>query len=220
MINLKYCSRKNYCLAAAVIVIYCTITILLGGDCMKHQIKRGQFSLPWGQVEKIINNAVNIRDRILLQTMAYSGCRRAEICQLLINDIDPAGFVSVIGKGKRRIIPVPNRIIQDLQFWIGNRRAGYVFPGRQAGKPLDPSQVNRALLKAARAAKIKNPDDRMKNINPHLLRHSLAHKLKAQNIRLDIIQNILGHANYSTTANIYGLPGLDEITAAYHAVMS
>lgn len=219
MVKVKRSSGFFNCIGIITILFYCTFTIIESWYCMEHQIKRGQFSLTWNQVEKIIQNAASIRDRILIQTMSYTGARRAEICGLLINDILPDNKIRLIGKGKIRIVPVPSRIIQDLNFFIGRRRSGFVFQGQQAGRPLDGSQINRALIKAASAARIKNPDDRMRNINPHLLRHSLAHRLKAKNVRLDIIQNILGHANFKTTADIYGLPGMDEISSAYNSVM-
>ncbi|MFX0139898.1 MAG: tyrosine-type recombinase/integrase, partial [Candidatus Hodarchaeota archaeon] len=60
-------------------------------------------------------------------------------------------------------------------------------------------------------AGIKNPNPRLKHINPHIFRHSIARYLKNKGFSVEWIQNFLGHASYKTTMDMYGTLSIDEM---------
>ena len=71
-----------------------------------------------------------------------------------------------------------------------------IFPN-EWGKPLDPARVNRALKKSLAQASIK------RHIRVHDLRHTAASLALLKGISGKVVQEMLGHSNYSTTMDIY-----------------
>ena len=61
-----------------------------------------------------------------------------------------------------------------------------------------------------------NPNPRYKNINPHLLRHSLARNWKRHGGSIESLQKLLGHERIATTLELYGTESLVEIEHNYH----
>lgn len=60
-------------------------------------------------------------------------------------------------------------------------------------------------------AHLKNPIPELKNINPHILRHSCARILKDRGLSLEVIQKVLGHLSYRTTMDLYGTKSIGEM---------
>lgn len=180
----------------------------------KSQIKRGQFSLKPLEVSKIINAARNPRDRIIIELLYYCGLRRSEVVAIQPGDLDlKSGRLRVRGKGgKERLVPVPFHVCADIRFYLGSSKRPYLFPAvKKRRAALADVVVNRILAVAARHAGISHPDKRMKAVNPHLLRHSAARRLKAAGVPLEAVGAFLGHEHLSMTADIYGLMSADEV---------
>ena len=183
---------------------------------MKHQLKAGQYTLKPAEIEKLINAAGSLRDRIIIKLLARAGLRRDEAASIDIRDIDfDRRRLEVIGKGfKGRTIPLGADILQDITFYMGSRRSGPLFPkvrkdGKQAN--LANYHLNHIVARAGVRAGLIHPNKRMKNINPHCLRHSFARVLKDRGLSLEVIQNLLGHNSYKTTMDTYGLLSIDDI---------
>jgi len=142
----------------------------------------------------------NIRDYAILRTLAYTGVRVSELCNLEIEDIDFAeGLIRVrSGKGdKDRIVVLEEKTAEALKTYLQERykkncKTKKIFISRK-GSPLSPLSVERIVKKYARKAGIA------KKVTPHVLRHTLATTLLNHGADIRFIQAILGHASISTT---------------------
>ena len=141
-------------------------------------------------------------DDAILELAYASGLRRAELCSLRLEQLHlEAGFINVIGKGnKERVVPVGSKAIGALNRYFSDGRHKLV-------KPHSPANVfltTRGTLFSS-ITMWKRITDRVKsrcmgrNITPHMLRHSFATHLLEHGADLRVIQELLGHANISTT---------------------
>jgi integrase/recombinase XerC len=145
-------------------------------------------------------DALAARDLALMELLYSSGLRLAELTSLRLKDLDLASAsVRVLGKGrKERICPVGSRAIAALRVWLAQRSAlvrlgvDSVFIGRHGG-PLGTRAVQLRVAARARAQGLAQP------VHPHLFRHSFATHLLESSRDLRGVQELLGHANISTT---------------------
>ncbi|MGF1450690.1 MAG: site-specific tyrosine recombinase XerD [Opitutales bacterium] len=162
-----------------------------------------------------------LRDRAMLELMYSSGLRVSELCGLGLTDVDlEAGFVRVFGKGsKERLAPVGSRASAAIARYLEVGRPSLVKP--KTGSALFLSGWGRAISRKtfwvnlrehAKRAGIEQP------VKPHLLRHSFATHMLLGGADLRVVQEILGHADISTT-EIYthaANPDLADEHALYH----
>lgn len=138
---------------------------------------------------------------LMLQTLLETGARSSELVQLRVGDVSLAERVITIraGKGgKRREVPIRRELVQLLHLHIGVRRAGPLFPSRQAGSGRTPyvltrQRVGQIVRDVAKAARIN------KRVYPHLLRHTVATRLLALGMDITDLQRFLGHESITTT---------------------
>jgi len=140
--------------------------------------------------------------RALFLILYHAGMRRNEAFNLKVTDVDMgSGYIRIHGKGdKMRIVPIspPLRIaLEPLltkeareALHKKGRNAALLFPGRSGGKMTD---FRRALWGAMDRAGIT------KRVTPHMLRHSFATHLLEAGTNLRTIQELLGHAEVTTT---------------------
>lgn len=145
------------------------------------------------------------RDRAILETFYATGLRVSELSALTLEEVQfDAGYVRCVGKGdKERVVPIGTRAMDAIRAWLADGRPIYARRARAAGcraiflsrlgQPLDRTVIWRYIKAYARAAGIQ------KRISPHMLRHSFATHLLANGASLRIIQEMLGHADISTT---------------------
>lgn len=138
------------------------------------------------------------RDRAILELLYSSGLRLAELTGLNLLDLDFAqGLVRVLGKGsKERIVPVGRQALLALQDWLDVRGElakdpQAVFVGERGGR-INPSVV-RAQIRQAGNRELGQ------HVHPHMLRHSFATHVLESSRDLRAVQEMLGHANISTT---------------------
>lgn len=144
--------------------------------------------------------ALEARDLAIMELLYSSGLRLAELVGLDVLDLDLRDrTVRVLGKGsKTRVVPVGSHAVQALQAWL-RERAGVaaadeqaVFVGRN-GRRLGPRAVQKRVADWARKRGLDV------NVHPHLFRHSFATHLLESSQDLRGVQELLGHANISTT---------------------
>ena len=146
---------------------------------------------------------LTLRNRTILELMYSCGLRVSETVNLHIDNLKfDEGIIRVTGKGdKERIVPIglpAERILQKYldkvrpELLKGNTDESIVFLSNN-GKILDRERVWGIVKEAAKLAGIN------KNIHPHTLRHSFASHLLANGADLRVIQEMLGHADISTT---------------------
>ncbi|MGB0743767.1 MAG: site-specific tyrosine recombinase XerD [Opitutales bacterium] len=149
-----------------------------------------------------VSTPYGLRDRAILELFYSSGLRVSELCGLLLQSVDlDEGYVRVFGKGsKERIAPIGTAAVKAVKDYLSGGRARFVKA--KTGSELFLSQQGRAISRKmvwvmikehARKVGIKKP------IKPHLLRHSFATHLLEGGADLRAIQEMLGHADISTT---------------------
>lgn len=143
-----------------------------------------------------------LRDRAMLELFYSSGLRVSELGGLLLQQVDlENGFLRVFGKGsKERVVPVGRQAAEALTAYLSSGRPHFVKPKTgsalflsERGGPLSRKTLWVIVQKYARRSGIN------KSVKPHLLRHSFATHLLAGGADLRAIQEMLGHANISTT---------------------
>lgn len=147
-------------------------------------------------------DALTVRNRTILETFYASGLRVSELANLTLDAINfDLGVVRVIGKGnKERVVPMGRPAQKALKSYIDSARvklnrsgdAYHVFLSR-TGRRLTREMIWRIVRDAARLVGIG------KEVYPHMLRHSFASHLLAGGADLRVIQEMLGHADISTT---------------------
>jgi len=151
------------------------------------------------EVKNILNSCNNIKHKCILMLIYSAGLRRSELLNLRISDINSARMVININsaKGRKdRICLLSGNLLQLLrQYYKKYKPKKYLFEGQKGGKYSATSVAN-ILKKAALKAGI------VKNVTPHMLRHSFATHLLEQGTDLRYIQELLGH-NSSKTTEIY-----------------
>ena len=142
----------------------------------------------------------SLRDRALLELLYSSGLRLAEIANVDIGDIHSGeATVRVTGKGnKTRLVPVGSCALAAIESWLKvrseraleNEKALFVS---QRGKRISHRAIQQRVKLIAQRQGISQP------INPHMLRHSFASHMLESSGDLRGVQELLGHANLSTT---------------------
>jgi integrase/recombinase XerD len=153
------------------------------------------------EVTRLIDAACNLYHRTLLMTLYSTAARRAELCQLKVQDIDSQRMMIRIdqGKGGRdREVPLSPKLLEILRVYFRwMRPTTFLFPGTvkgvRADVPITPNVVWLACRQAAQRAGIT------KRLSPHSLRHSCASHLLEAGADLRTIQVLLGHSRLEHT---------------------
>lgn len=149
------------------------------------------------EIKKLINVLSTKKSKLMISLIYACGFRVSEIINLKINDLN---FEEMIGhvrqaKGKKdRIFNLPKFLLKDLKKQTKKQEESnqeYLFTGPK-GKLTDRN-IQKIVRKAAQKAGIN------KNVHPHTLRHSFATHLLENGIDIRKIQELLGHADLSTT---------------------
>jgi len=144
--------------------------------------------ITYDELNKLLENAENYRDKLIIKFLFYTGVRVSELIKIKKNDIIfEDGFVKVYGKGgKERIVPIPKELLNELKDYINKINTENIFP-------LSSRQVERIIKYIAKNAGIS------KKVTPHVLRHSLATTLLSKGVDIRYIQEILGHSSLNIT---------------------
>jgi integrase/recombinase XerD len=158
------------------------------------------------------------RDRALLESLYATGLRVSELVALDVSDVDiDAGTVRCTGKGaKQRILPVYDRALRVIDDYITLGRPALVRnnPEEQA---LFLNRRGKRLTRQGLWLIIKRYVDRMGiqgHVTPHTLRHSFATHMLRGGAGLREVQQMLGHANISTT-QVYTQVSNDHLREVY-----
>jgi len=154
------------------------------------------------EVARLIDSAANLGHRAMLMTLYSTGMRRAELCHLLVEDIDSERMMVHIhlGKGSRdRDVPLSPKLLETLrEYWRWRKPKTYLFPGLLKGRPDEVPLSGKAVLCACRKAAKRAGID--KAVGPHTFRHSYATHLLEAGADLRTIQLLLGHADLKHTS--------------------
>lgn len=154
-------------------------------------------------VESIIgNDPLDRRDRAILELFYASGLRLTELVESRLENLSlEEGWIRVTGKGnKTRLSPVGAAAREAIAAYLAHGRPALVKPKTQShvfltinGTILTRARVYQIVQERAKAAGLGD------RVHPHLLRHSFATHLLNNGADLRVIQEMLGHADISTT---------------------
>ena len=163
------------------------------------------------------DDVLSIRDHAILELFYSSGLRLSEVVNLNITALDfSEGTVIVTGKGnKTRIVPMGEHAMNAIKKWlnsraqilINNAAERAVFIGLQ-GRRISPRNIQYRM----KAWSIKQGIN--SSVHPHMLRHSFATHVLQSSGDLRAVQEMLGHANISTT-QVYTHLDYQHLTKVY-----
>jgi integrase/recombinase XerC len=158
-----------------------------------------------------------VRDHAVLELFYSSGLRLAELVALDIDALDlQNGTVTVTGKGnKTRIVPMGSHAIEAIRAWLSLRSliqdadAKALFTNQKGGR-----LTSRAVQYRLKQWAIKQGIN--SDVHPHMLRHSFASHVLQSSGDLRAVQEMLGHANISTT-QVYTHLDFQHLAKVYDA---
>ncbi len=169
------------------------------------------------------DDAVGLRDAVLLEVLYGTGARVSEVCALDVDDAttalsQPDPELRLFGKGsKERVVPLGSFARDAIDAYLVRARPA-LLKGRacpalllnQQGRRLSRQSAWAVISRAAKAAGLSG------DVSPHSLRHSFATHLLDGGADVRVVQELLGHASVATT-QIYTLVTIDTLREVYLA---
>jgi len=163
--------------------------------------------LHYGAIEKMLqtpdcNKKLGVRDKAILELMYATGARVSEVASIKVDWINlDYGYVRCQGKGsKQRIVPLGaaavgsvRKYLQEVRPLLSKGKDDEILFLSRTGRMLRRKNIWELVKKYALLVSTKS------NISPHTLRHSFATHLLEGGADLRSVQEMLGHANISTT---------------------
>jgi len=163
-----------------------------------------------------LNDPLAVRDRAMLETMYGAGLRLAELVGIDLDHLELAsGEVWVTGKGsKERRLPIGRTAVEWLEHWLALRplfspQDDALFLSKQ-GKRISARNVQKRFAEWGIRQGLSS------HIHPHKLRHSFATHMLESSGDLRAVQELLGHANLTTT-QIYTHLDFQHLASVYDA---
>ncbi|WP_294615287.1 site-specific tyrosine recombinase XerD [uncultured Gilliamella sp.] len=150
-----------------------------------------------------IDDAIELRDKAMLEVLYATGLRVSELVNLEISDVSlRQGVVRVIGKGnKERLVPLGEEAVYWLEYFFKYGRNDLLKAG-----PIDvlfPSRLGKKMTRQTFWHRIKYyailTGINIEALSPHVLRHAFATHLLNHGADLRVVQMLLGHSSLSTT---------------------
>jgi integrase/recombinase XerD len=175
----------------------------------------------------LLSTPLGLRDRAVLEILYASGLRVSELSNMKMSDLllDEA-VIRIMGKGnKERLVILGKPAIKALKDYLTSGRPAFVNlkTGPQVflsyrGKPLRPRSIQMIVKESAIKAGVKTWTDESGHkdteVTPHTLRHSFATHMLQGGADMRVIQEVLGHADISTT-EIYAKTNPEMILEAH-----
>lgn len=162
-------------------------------------------------LERFLNSFDNLRDKLIVRLLLFTGCRVGEIANLHVEDVDfNKRIIKIIDRyyeiKRPRLVPVDEETLKLLKQYIGNRKVGRIF-----------DIGIRAIQKIIKKGAIKAGLSYANNITPHKLRHTMAIYWITKGGDLRTLQRILGHSSIRTT-EIYLDYDFEDVIKVYDRV--
>jgi len=164
------------------------------------------------------DSELHARDNALFETIYSSGLRLSEAVGLSLRDVDlDAGLIRVTGKGNKvRVLPLGRKACAALRAWY-QLRAGWLTQADEKAVFVSKrgTRLSARAVQARVAARARQSGEGV-HVHPHMLRHSFASHLLESSGDLRSVQELLGHADISTT-QIYTHLDFQHLASVYDA---
>ena len=150
------------------------------------------------EMNKLLENIVNPRDKAILELLYSSGIRVSEVTKLNLSDLDlEAGEIRAFGQcSKERIVLVGRFAVAAIKDYIKNERPKVkslaLFLNKRGGR-LTQRSIERMIKFLSKKSGL------LKKVTPHTIRHTFATHLLTRGADLRTVQELLGHTSLSTT---------------------
>jgi len=166
-----------------------------------HYQKRKKQTLPSvlspQEVSRLVRATPNLKHRTIIMALYSAGLRLSEVIGLQVGDVDSASMrvrVREAKGGRERQVMLSETLLGSLRdYYRVYRPVSWLFFGRDKGRPLSSTSIQRMIKKWAVVAGLG------KRVTPHVLRHSFATHLLETGTNLRYIQELLGHKSIQTT---------------------
>ena len=192
--------------------------------------KASTYQLTEEDIHRMISVASNRRDRLIIELLAFTGCRRLELVLLRRCDIILDKNIIQMPTVKRRTgtpydncrtVPIINEKLKlDLESYLEITDAKYKPSGyskliqsdqNRNKDGLDEVRINQIVAEIADQAGVRSPNPNRKHVHPHMFRHNFVRYARRFGLNFKVISQIIGHGSVATTFDIYGIPDEDEI---------
>lgn len=161
------------------------------------------------EVGRLLNVIDNPRDKFLFFLLAYTGLRLSEVRSLNVGNVKNQEIMVINGKGNKiREIPIPLELKANIDAFLEWKKTNgepthpkFALFKSSKGKRLSARQIQTLMSKYCQEAGLN------RKFSPHSLRHSLGFRLGEKGVSIEVIGEILGHSNLTTTG-IYVKPSL------------
>ena len=153
-----------------------------------------------------------VRNIAIIFFMLYAGLRVGEVVSLQLCDVENGTIYIRDGKGgKSRIIPMHNKLKKAYLEWLDYRdylevKHNYVFVSGKTLGPMTDVGIRHLFSKIEKQTRIKE-------LSPHVLRHTFGHDLQKKGYGLTMIADLMGHSDVNTT-RIYTAASQNEMISA------
>ncbi|RYG71387.1 integrase [Lentibacillus lipolyticus] len=164
---------------------------------------------------KISSENLSLRDRALVTFLLSSGCRRSEVSNLNVSDVDfDNRSASVVGKGKKvREVHFSEECGLLLREYLRSRTMnGEALFLNRFGERLQPMGIYKITRKLGEMAGL------YQNMSPHSLRHTFATTMLSKGADIQFIGDEMGHTDLNTT-RVYAQIPTEEMITAYQKIM-
>lgn len=163
------------------------------------------------ELKRLFLAPARLKQRVLLALIYSAGLRVGEVCRLKISDVDSDRMQLRVVKSKGsydRYVVLSEYILHGLREYVRSvKPAGYLFNGRQKGKPLGEGAVQQSFRLAVKKAGI------LKEVSVHSLRHTYATHLLEEGVDIVTIKELLGHATIETTMMYLHVAKVSRVSA-------
>lgn len=141
--------------------------------------------------------------------LIYTGMRLNELLLARAENVHLPEHYLIAGEktdaGRDRTIPIHESVEPYVSAWLGGRTAGYLIQSA-GGVPRDHNNVRKSFQSLMKRLGIDG-------VSPHTCRHTAATRMLAAGLPVEVVQQILGHADATTTLNIYTHPDVATLVS-------